>query len=151
MTLHSTLIIQALRSFAQVKSLDISCLPISASAFPRIISACPSPMNRLTISCDMAHHCSTLAEYLQSNRLLVSCLEVRKVNRSPIGEYRDPEKLTMQEASTIINGSKNGTVPLKTLILYCHLGDTYFNSVRDLLCDTTSIESICSSNLRCWK
>jgi len=142
----STLIIQALRSFSQVKSLDISSLPISASAFPRIISACPPPIINLTISCDTAQHCSILAEYLQSNRLLVSFLEVRKVNRSPIGEYRGPENLTVQEASTIINGLKNGTVPLKTLILYCHLGDTYFNSVRDLLCDTTSIESICSSN-----
>ena len=141
----STLIIQALRSFSQVKSLDISCLPINESAFPRIISACPPPIINLTISCDTAQHCSILAEYLQSNRLLVSFLEVRKVNRSPIGEYRD-QNLTVQEASTIINGLKNGTVPLKTLILYCHLGDTYFNSVRDLLCDTTSIESICSSN-----
>ena len=142
----STLIIQALRSFSQVKSLDISSLPISASAFPRIISACPPPIINLTISCDTAQHCSILAEYLQSNRLLVSFLEVRKVNRSPIGEYRDPEKLRVQEASTIINGLKNGTVPLKTLILYCYIGNTYFNSVRDLLCDTTSIESIRSSN-----
>ena len=141
----STLIIQALRSFSQVKSLDISSLPISASAFPRIISACPPPIINLTISCDTAQHCSILAEYLQSNRLLVSFLEVRKVNRSPIGEYRD-QNLTVQEASTIINGLKNGTVPLKTLILYCYIGNTYFNSVRDLLCDTTSIESIRSSN-----
>ena len=141
----STLIIQALRSFSQVKSLDISSLPISASAFPRIISACPPPIINLTISCDTAQHCSILAEYLQSNRLLVSFLEVRKVNRSPIGEYRD-QNLTVQEASTIINGLKNGTVPLKTLILICHIGNTYFNSVRDLLCDTTSIESIRSSN-----
>ena len=62
----STLIIRALRSFSQVKSLDISSLPINESAFPRIISACPSPMNRLTISCDTAQHCSTLADYLQS-------------------------------------------------------------------------------------
>ena len=135
----TTLIIQALQSISQVKSLDISCLPINESAFPRIISACPSPMKRLTVSCDTAQHCSTLADYLQSNRLMVSHLDVYKVTRSP-------QKLTMQEASTIINGLKNGTVPLKTLILICHIGNTYFNSVRDLLCDTTSIESICSSN-----
>ena len=141
----STLIIQALRSFSQVKSLDISCLPINESAFPRIISACPSPMKRLTVSCDTAQHCSTLADYLQSNRLMVSHLDAYK----GLGTHtlkRSPQKLTMQEASTIINGLKNGAVPLKTLILICRIGNTYFNSVRDLLCDTTSIESICSSN-----
>ena len=115
----STLIIQALRSFSQVKSLDISCLPINESAFPRIISACPYPMNSLNISCDTAHHCSTLAVYFQSNRLLVSSLEVGKVYG------RRPEKLSEQEASTIINGLKNGAVPLNTLSMNCRIGNTY--------------------------
>jgi len=136
----TTLIIQALQSISQVKSLDISCLPISESAFPRIISACPSPMNSLNISCDTAHHCSTLAEYFQSNRLMVSSLEVGKVYG------RRPEKLSEQEASTIINGLKNGAVPLNTLSMNCRIGNTYLTSVQTLLCDTTSIESIRSSN-----
>ena len=60
----STLIIQTLQSNSQVKSLDISCLPTSETAFPRIISACPSPMNSLNVSCGTAQHCSTIAEYL---------------------------------------------------------------------------------------
>jgi hypothetical protein len=71
---------------------------------------------------------------------MVSSLEVGKVYG------RRPEKLSEQEASTIINGLKNGAVPLNTLSMNCRIGNTYLTSVQTLLCDTTSIESIRSSN-----
>ena len=140
----TTLIIQALQSISQVKSLDISCLPISESAFPRIISACPSPMNNLTISCDTAQHCSTLADYLQSNRLMVSHLDVYKVTRSP-------QKLTMQEASTIINGLKNGTVPLKTLILICHIEIHISIRFGTFYVTQPVLKAFVRQTIRCWK
>ena len=46
----------------------------------------------------------------------------------------------------IIDGLKNGNTCLETLYIFCCKGDTFFTSAQTLLCDTTSIESICLSN-----
>jgi len=76
-------------------------------------------------------------------------LDVFKANySSSVGEEvsRESVTLTEQEASTIIDGLKNPHMKLKTLYIYCCKGNTYYTSVRDLLCDTSSIESIRSSN-----
>ena len=146
----STVIAQALAGMLSLVSLNIRYLATRASAFRTIISACPSSVEWLYISCDTAEHCSILASFLQSNHLMVSCLDVEKGNHSSIvGEEEDwleSLKLSEQEASIIIDGLKNGNTCLETLYIYCCKADTFFTSAQTLLCDTTSIESICLSN-----
>jgi len=144
----SIVIVQALETMPCLNTLNIENLASCASAFRRIIAACPPLVYRLLVSCNTAEHCSILASFLQSNRLMVN-LDVFKANySSSVGEEvsRESVTLTEQEASTIIDGLKNPHMKLKTLYIYCCKGNTYYTSVRDLLCDTSSIESIVFSN-----
>ena len=143
----STVIAQALAGMLSLVSLNIRYLATRASAFRTIISACPSSVEWLYISCDTAEHCSILASFLQSNHLMVSHLNVTKKDSIVVEEDSlDSFQLSEQEASMIIDGLKNGNTCLETLYIYCCKGDTFFTSAQTLLCDTTSIESICLSN-----
>ena len=143
----STVIAQALAGMLSLVSLNIRYLATRASAFRTIISACPSSVEWLYISCDTAEHCSILASFLQSNHLMVSHLNVTKKDSIVVEEDSlDSFQLSEQEASMIIDGLKNGNTCLETLYIFCCKGDTFFTSAQTLLCDTTSIESICLSN-----
>ena len=143
----STVIAQALAGMLSLVSLNIRYLATRASAFRTIISACPSSVEWLYISCDTAEHCSILASFLQSNHLMVSHLNVTKKDSIDVEEDSlDSFQLSEQEASMIIDGLKNGNTCLETLYIFCCKGDTFFTSAQTLLCDTTSIESICLSN-----
>ena len=143
----STVIAQALEGMLSLVSLNIRYLATRASAFRTIISACPSSVEWLYISCDTAEHCSILASFLQSNHLMVSHLNVTKKDSIVVEEDSlDSFQLSEQEASMIIDGLKNGNTCLETLYIFCCKGDTFFTSAQTLLCDTTSIESICLSN-----
>ena len=143
----STVIAQALAGMLSLVSLNIRYLATRASAFRTIISACPLSVEWLYISCDTAEHCSILASFLQSNHLMVSHLNVTKKDSIDVEEDSlDSSKLSEQEASMIIDGLKNGNTCLETLYIFCCKGDTFFTSAQTLLCDTTSIESICLSN-----
>ena len=143
----STVIAQALAGMLSLVSLNIRYLATRALAFRTIISACPLSVEWLYISCDTAEHCSILASFLQSNHLMVSHLNVtKKYSIDGEEDSLDPSKLSDQEASIIIDGLKNGNTCLETLYIYCCKGDTFFTSAQTLLCDTTSIESICLSN-----
>ena len=145
----STVIAQALEGMGMLSlvSLNIRYLATRASAFRTIISACPSSVEWLYISCDTAEHCSILASFLQSNHLMVSHLNVTKKDSIDVEEDSlDSSKLSEQEASMIIDGLKNGNTCLETLYIYCCKGNTLYTSAQTLLCDTTSIESICLSN-----
>ena len=140
----STVIAQALAGMLSLVSLNIRYLATRASAFRTIISACPSSVEWLYISCDTAEHCSILASFLQSNHLMVSHLNVTKKDSIDVEEDSlDSFQLSEQEASMIIDGLKNGNTCLETLYIFCCKGDTFFTSAQTLLCDTTSIESIC--------
>ena len=103
----STVIAQALEGMLSLVSLNIRYLATRASAFRTIISACPSSVEWLYISCDTVEHCSILTSFLQSNHLMVSHLNVIKKD-SIDGEedLLDPSKLSEQEASMIIDGLK---------------------------------------------
>jgi len=143
----STVIAQALAGMLSLVSLNIRYLATRASAFRTIISACPSSVEWLYISCDTAEHCSILASFLQSNHLMVSHLNVTKKDSIVVEEDSlDSFQLSEQEASMIIDGLKNGNTCLETFYIFCCKGDTFFTSAQTLLCDTTSIESICLSN-----
>ena len=146
----STVMAQLLEGMPRLNVLNIWHLATRASAFRTIISACPPSVESLHISCDTAEHCSILASFLQSNHLMVSCLDVEKGNHSSIvGEEEDwleSLKLSEQEASIIIDGLKNGNTCLETLYMDCCKGNTLYTSAQTLLCDTSSIESIRSSN-----
>ena len=150
LTVHDSVVIaEVLEEMASLEYLNIHHLATSASAFGRLISAFPPTVERLYISCDTADHCSTLVTFLQANGS-TNFLSVQKANRSLIvtGEevYRESENLKEEEASTIINGLKNGNVMLESLYMKCCIGNTYFTSVQNLLCDISSIDSIHSSN-----
>ena len=146
----STVMAQLLEGMPRLNVLNIWHLATRASAFRTIISACPPSVERLHISCDTAEHCSILASFLQSNHLMVSCLDVEKAYHSSIvgeeGDWLESLKLSEQEASIIIDGLKNGNTCLETLYMDCCKGNTLYTSAQTLLCDTTSIESIRSSN-----
>lgn len=124
----SIVIVQAMETMPCLTTLNIENLASSAPAFRRIIAACPPLVYRLLVSCNISEHCSILASFLQSNRLMVN-LDVFKANySSTVGEEvsRESVTLTEQEASTIIDGLKNPDMELKTLFIYCNLGNTYY-------------------------
>ena len=77
----STVMAQLLEGMPRLNVLNIWHLATRASAFRTIISACPPSVESLHISCDTAEHCSILASFLQSNHLMVSCLDVDKADR----------------------------------------------------------------------
>ena len=125
-----------------IRRVDFHCEFLDKRSCQQILSACQS-VRSLSLNCDNYDHCMALAEYLGNPNTKLQDLYIN-MNR----ETRERVDFVSERAVSIIFAGVTQNVQLKTLVLDKTLlhWEGSGEYLDNLLCNTTSLQSVCQSN-----